>query len=147
MIEVTYISRDGKLSKDLLSSTLKKCERCHRILTGKKGRWCTFYCSRLGLKSLYKKRNKLKLNAQRRAQRKVIKGTRKWYKLALENLGDECVRCGTTQKLSVNHKIPRVVGGKDEMENYEIMCISCNAKEYGILVKKALKFYFEHHEN
>jgi 5-methylcytosine-specific restriction endonuclease McrA len=35
------------------------------------------------------------------------------------------------------------IGGGNEETNLEVLCVSCNSKEYHLLVKKALKEYFK----
>ena|SRR3990167_7085914 len=63
-------------------------------------------------------------------------------KLALRD-GRRCRKCGTETGLTIEHKIPRCVGGKNNLENLEILCKSCNVKAYHQLIKEALKLYFK----
>ncbi|OGX86783.1 hypothetical protein BEN47_12420 [Hymenobacter lapidarius] len=37
-----------------------------------------------------------------------------------------CVRCGATEALTLDHIIPRVYGGTNERNNFQILCLSCN---------------------
>ena len=63
--------------------------------------------------------------------------------------GTVCKKCGTTERLTLQHKIPRCIGGLGTNyndDNLEILCLPCNIKDYQELVKKALKFYFEHNK-
>ena len=65
-----------------------------------------------------------------------------WLEKLAKEYGKFCVECGNDKRLTVNHKMPRCVGGKTEKSNLEIMCLSCNVKTFHELTKKALKFYF-----
>ena len=40
-----------------------------------------------------------------------------------------CAVCGLADKdcLQIDHVIPRCKGGKDEFDNYQILCIKCNS--------------------
>lgn len=81
-----------------------ECERCKKPLNGKQERWCCLRCSKLGLKSLYKKRNKDKINEYNRK----YKGSRirghsygnKTLKKFLER-NKECAKCGTIEKVQI----------------------------------------------
>ena len=44
-----------------------------------------------------------------------------------ERDGFACVRCGSTDRLGLDHIIPRNAGGTDELENLRVFCLSCNA--------------------
>ena len=68
---------------------------------------------------------------------------KKWFRELSEKEGKFCKKCGTTENLTLNHKVPKCIGGKYSDENLEILCMKCNIKEYNNLVKKALKFYFK----
>ena len=70
-----------------------------------------------------------------------------WLEILAKKFGRLCVKCKTTKRLTVNHKIPRYIGGKDEESNLEIMCLSCNVKTFHELRKTALMFYFEKQDN
>lgn len=59
--------------------------------------------------------------------------------------GNICRKCGTSEDLTLEHKIPRVAGGKNHLSNLEILCKKCNTETYHLLVKKALIFYFKYH--
>jgi len=66
-----------------------------------------------------------------------------WMKKIGERDGYKCRECGTTERLTLNHKIPRIIGGETSEDNLEILCLSCNIKEYHSLCRKALRYYFE----
>ena len=126
-----------------------ECTKCSKELSGKQQRFCSSHCSKLYLKSQYRKRNREKIRAYKKdykAKNKVFeirrKGYKKWYVI-----GDKCRKCGTTENLTVNHIIPLSAGGADIAGNIETLCNRCNILEYHIIVRKALKFYFEHNVN
>lgn len=48
--------------------------------------------------------------------------TRQWK-------GDACVRCGSTEKLELDHVIPRFMGGPTTKENSQTLCQKCNMKK------------------
>lgn len=59
------------------------------------------------------------------------KGTawNKVRKLVLEMYNYECVICGSTEKPSVDHIIPKSKGGTDDLENLQVLCTSHNSKK------------------
>lgn len=77
--------------------------------------------------------NRLKANQKRKI----------WLNRVAERDGMKCRLCGIAENLTIEHKIPRCVGGKTAMKNLEILCLNCNLKTYHRLVKKALIFYFK----
>jgi 5-methylcytosine-specific restriction endonuclease McrA len=42
-----------------------------------------------------------------------------------------CQRCGTEDNLSVDHIVPRNLGGSDSLSNLEVLCASCNSSKGG----------------
>ncbi len=42
----------------------------------------------------------------------------------------KCARCGTTDKLELDHKIPRFAGGKATRDNAQTLCRTCNRKKF-----------------
>lgn len=40
---------------------------------------------------------------------------------------NRCVKCGSTEHLTVDHIIPVLRGGPSSMENVQTLCNSCNA--------------------
>ena len=42
-----------------------------------------------------------------------------------------CQMCGTEEKLTVDHIIPRVLGGDDNPSNLQVLCGSCNSSKGG----------------
>jgi 5-methylcytosine-specific restriction endonuclease McrA len=49
----------------------------------------------------------------------------------------ECEGCGTTENLSVNHKIPLALGGNNDWTNLEILCRKCHDKYHGTTTRKS----------
>ena len=43
--------------------------------------------------------------------------------------GNRCLCCGSYEKISLDHVIPISKGGKDEIENLQPLCKSCNSKK------------------
>ena len=41
--------------------------------------------------------------------------------------GNQCLRCGATEGLSLDHIHPWSKGGKDTFENLRVLCLSCNS--------------------
>lgn len=40
-----------------------------------------------------------------------------------------CVRCGKAKDLTIDHIIPRALGGSDHEDNLQAMCAKCNSKK------------------
>ncbi|WP_409449899.1 HNH endonuclease [Chryseobacterium sp.] len=40
-----------------------------------------------------------------------------------------CLHCGTTEKLSIDHIVPLIKKGSNDINNLQILCISCNSKK------------------
>ena len=51
----------------------------------------------------------------------------------------KCETCGTTNSLTINHKIPLAQGGSNEYENLQILCRTCHDRFHGITSKKRLR--------
>lgn len=48
-----------------------------------------------------------------------------WQSL-LAKYGNQCLRCGTTKRLSFDHVIPITKGGENTIENAQPLCVPCN---------------------
>lgn len=46
--------------------------------------------------------------------------------------GGKCKECGALRDLSVDHVIAKINGGRKELSNLQILCVSCNAKKAAI---------------
>ena len=42
-----------------------------------------------------------------------------------------CQMCGTEERLSVDHIVPRTLGGDDNPSNLQVLCSSCNSAKGG----------------
>lgn len=53
----------------------------------------------------------------------------KWRKLSkwLREAQPWCSWCGTTADLTVDHIVPLVLGGTNELDNLRVLCRSCNS--------------------
>lgn len=123
------------------------CTRCEIEYSGKRSKFCSFECSRLYYKAQYRQRNKDKIHAYKKDRRakglEKISLTRPSVLFKEIIKGKECRACHTKENLTVNHIVPLSIGGGHEEKNIEILCVSCNSKEYHILVKQALSLYFK----
>lgn len=41
----------------------------------------------------------------------------------------ECFRCGSEKKLEIDHVIPKAKGGRDSIENLQLLCQKCNREK------------------
>ena len=114
----------------------KTCERCGNLLIGKHERWCSLRCSRLGLKALYKKRNKDKIQAYARERRKrEIQGGPSSNKILRGFLqrNPVCARCNSSKLVHLCHIKPRDKGGKHR-DNLITLCPT-HHHEFDILLR------------
>ena len=61
---------------------------------------------------------------------KVVQSTeakRLWRKSVKEQWDNECAYCGSTDDLTIDHIIPRSLGGSDTTKNVLCCCKQCNA--------------------
>lgn len=70
------------------------------------------------------------LERKKRSDRLYIKRTqgklKKWWVTISSN---GCAICSSNKKLSIDHIVPMSKGGKDNIENLQCLCFSCNAKK------------------
>lgn len=50
-----------------------------------------------------------------------------------ERCGAVCVDCGSKERLTLDHIIPVVEGGRDEISNIQVLCLPCNSAKGGRL--------------
>ena len=77
-----------------------KCKKCGKPLIGRQTSYCSPRCSKLHLKSLYKKRNREKVNAYNRKYRKINKGG---WKVKYHYSQGFCYFCGVRKNLHQHH--------------------------------------------
>ena len=100
------------------------CERCDTALNGKQTRWCSKYCSKLGLKSAWRKRKSEHVKAYNREWRRAKNGgTRPLSWPALKRDG-VCLRCDGKYNLQVAHVKPIGAGGNHK--NLITLCGKCH---------------------
>jgi 5-methylcytosine-specific restriction endonuclease McrA len=65
--------------------------------------------------------------------------TTQWRKIrqTVINRDGCCQKCGTEENLTVDHIVPRVLGGSDSMSNLEVLCQSCNSSKGGRFFESA----------
>lgn len=44
----------------------------------------------------------------------------------------ECRYCGTVENLRIDHIHPRKLGGGDEQENLQVLCLTCNSLKHNM---------------
>lgn len=109
------------------------CKRCGNLLSGKQLSYCSLRCSKLHLKSLYRKRNRERLRVYNRKFKALGLppiGNPKKY---IQQLGGKCERCGEFQNLQVHHIRPLRFGGSNQLRNLMILCIDCHRKWHRFL--------------
>lgn len=57
--------------------------------------------------------------------------SRRHYDVVRRRDGNKCRYCGSTDRLTVDHVIPRVMGGSDCATNLVVACRSCNSSKGG----------------
>lgn len=86
----------------------------------------------------YYQRNKLRmlfLGKRRKARKKGNGGShtlREW-ELLKERFWNKCLACGLAEpqiKLSQDHIIPLSLGGRDDIDNIQPLCLSCNKSKH-----------------
>src|SRR5690606_18094496 len=87
------------------------CDRCGEPLTGKQERWCSLYCSKLGLKSEWRKRNKDRLLKLNNEYRRAKNGGNRPVKNPNRLREKECLKCGAAEDLQLAHVKPLWAGG------------------------------------
>jgi 5-methylcytosine-specific restriction endonuclease McrA len=52
------------------------------------------------------------------------------WKFIREAYGSKCLKCGATEKITLDHVIPIVMGGSNTADNVQPLCKSCNSKKH-----------------
>lgn len=53
-----------------------------------------------------------------------------WGKKNAHLLGTSCGRCGSTERLELDHIVPRFAGGKASADNVQTLCKKCNSRKF-----------------
>jgi len=77
----------------------------------------------------------LNINHRRREKIQHGKGVTQKEIKQLFQKQDKCQKCGTRNKLTIDHIIPLSKGGLHEIENLQVLCNSCNCKKSGKIEK------------
>lgn len=67
------------------------------------------------------------MDARRRRMSRTLRKT------IFERDAYRCVRCGDWHSLEIDHIVPLIEGGGDELENLQTLCRMCNSKKGGRL--------------
>lgn len=59
-------------------------------------------------------------------------------KAALERDEHRCVRCTSSFRLTVHHKLPRSSGGKHDLENLITLCMKCHTWVHSCPIQEAV---------
>lgn len=62
-------------------------------------------------------------------------------KLLQELPKKKCKYCGSKEDLTYDHKIPVILGGKDEMKNIQVLCKRCNQMKSGMTHKQIIRLF------
>ena len=65
--------------------------------------------------------------------------TSKWRRIREQIIRRDgcCQQCGAEEKLSVDHIVPRSLGGDDNPSNLQVLCSSCNSAKGGRFFERA----------
>jgi len=102
------------------------CLRCGGVLSGTQTKYCSTSCSKLYLKSQYRKRNKEKINAYKRNYYRSVSrpsGLSFDRKRQIHLKGNPvCEKCGTREDIQVHHIKPLKQGGTHKPSNLMTLC-------------------------
>lgn len=105
-----YSDTHGEKGSILISMVIT-CERCGNELTGKAKRWCSKRCSKLRLKSLYRKRKADDIKVYKNEWRRAKNGGNRPIKNAAKHRDGRCLNCRTDSDLQLAHIKPLGLGG------------------------------------
>lgn len=79
----------------------------------------------------HQKKSKYAQDSRKRISKLYMSRTqgklRSWWKLESKN---GCRKCGSKERLTIDHVIPRIRGGTDDLWNLQCLCFSCNARKW-----------------
>lgn len=73
----------------------------------------------------------------------MINGTKR-KKLRDKIKMKRCRYCHSTDNLTIDHKIPIILGGKDNISNLQCLCKSCNQMKSGMSHKQVMRLFKWH---
>lgn len=53
-----------------------------------------------------------------------------------QEISNECRYCQSTEALTIDHIIPKAVGGQDVLENFQVLCRHCNSIKHNMTEKE-----------
>ena len=59
---------------------------------------------------------------------------------------EQCKYCGSTENLTLDHKVPTILGGSDDIKNLQCLCKRCNGIKSGMshnTVKALFSWFLE----
>ena len=95
------------------------------------------YILRNRILNYYRNIDNEKERRRRDASSFIAKKSTKQY--ILDKYGMMCIKCGTTEKITIDHIVPVSKGGEDTHENIQPLCSSCNSKKGIMNNKKFMK--------
>lgn len=122
----------------------KKCEGASRSVAGKAERYAAYMKRYLRLYAQrnrekhnargreWARKNRDKRNANQRVRRSQGGGLGTWGRLRLDVFelhGERCLRCGSTERIEIDHVVPVALGGVNKIENLQPLCRTCNASK------------------
>lgn len=71
-------------------------------------------------------------NKVRRARRKGAEGniTRTEWEAIKRLFGGQCAKCGSPERISMDHVVPLFCGGTHSADNIQPLCVSCNSAKH-----------------
>lgn len=106
------------------------CKKCGNVLTGKQVSYCSAYCSKLYLKSQWRKRNRDRIREYNRAYRAkapdayFVRSDKERDLLLAPS--DGCLRCGIMRDLQLAHIKPHWAGGRKGLGQMIVLCRTCH---------------------
>lgn len=91
--------------------------------------------------------NHRRKNRNRRAKKKRQLGIvpKDCWEILINLFGQQCLRCGSTERLELDHIYPISLGGLHDMSNLQILCKSCNCWKSNrhIIDYRPFEYYYE----
>ena len=119
----------------------KECVKCKRTNIPHKAHGLCKTCYEASKGYKWQKDYHLKHKDEIKAKRKTLRKI--WFERIIKKDGMKCRECGTEKNLTLQHKIPKCIGGEYSYNNLEILCYKCNRNHWNELVKKSLNLYFQ----